>query len=125
MSQKIPQKCPACSGQLKVTGMECRRCGTEIRGDFELDDLFQLTPDQLEFLKIFIGSRGSIKEVEKELDMSYPTVRSKLDNLISSLGFEQPGMSRRERDEKRNNLLDRLEKGEIDPQQAAEELKNL
>jgi len=127
-NSKLPKHCPACSDQMKVTGLKCKKCGTKIKGDFELDDLFKLTSGQLQFLKTFISSRGSIKEVEKELNMSYPTVRNKLDELIEALGFEESEVSlqeKKENEEQRKVVLDKLEKGKLNPEQAAAELENL
>lgn len=125
MKYKIPAECPTCGGDFKVTRLECEKCKTEIKGEFVLDELFQLSQDQLDFLKLFIRARGSIKEVEKEMDMSYPTVRNKLNELITALGYEEPGLSPQERKEERKKILDQLEKGEIKTDQAIENLKEL
>jgi hypothetical protein len=73
---------------------------------------------------IFIKNRGNIKEVEKELDISYPTVRNKLDDLIELLGFP---VSREQEDYKsaRLEILEKLGSGELSATEAAERLKRL
>jgi hypothetical protein len=100
-------KCPCCGGKLVVTGFLCRRCGTKISGEFEFPSFPGLTKDEIEFVKTFVKCRGNIKEVEKELGISYPTVRNRLDEVIRDMGF------RIERSDDKAKILDRLESGEI------------
>lgn len=124
MSYPIPSKCPSCEGKLKVTELKCTNCSTKISGDFYLDELFQLNYEQQQFLKIFIKTRGNIKNMEKELEMSYPTVRNKLNQLIKSLGYEDD-FGEEEEQEKRREILDLLESGEIEAAEAARKLKEI
>src|SRR6056297_619617 len=112
MTYPIPAKCPTCEGNLNVTELKCNNCKTKISGDFYLDEIFQLNQEQQQFLKIFIKTRGNIKNMEKELEMSYPTVRNKLNELIKSLGYEDDFAE--EEQEKRREILDQLESGEIE-----------
>src|SRR6056297_2828638 len=112
MSYPIPAKCPTCEGKLNVSQLKCSNCQTKIIGDFYLDELFQLNQEQQQFLKIFIKTRGNIKNMEKELEMSYPTVRNKLNELIITLGYEEEFAE--EEQEKRREILDQLESGEIE-----------
>ena len=63
---------------------------------------------------------GNIKEVEKELGISYPTVRSKLDGVIKKLGYETGAD---EQAAKREEILKALENGEITAEQALAQLK--
>src|SRR5207244_7333237 len=79
-------RCPICSESLRVTRLECESCGTRLEGSFVLGRFHQLTAEQLEFLETFIKARGNFKDVERELGMSYPTVRSRLDAMIRALG---------------------------------------
>ena len=123
MSYPIPAKCPTCEGKLNVTELKCSNCQTKIIGDFYLDELFQLNQEQQQFLKIFIKTRGNIKNMEKELEMSYPTVRNKLNELIKSLGYEDQFAE--EDQEKRREILDLLESGEIEAAEAAKRLKEI
>lgn len=110
LAYKVLSKCAVCSNRLEITSMKCNKCGTKYEGKFELDKFSYLTYEQKYFIEIFLKCRGSIKEVEKELNISYPTVRGKLDDVISSLGYEvtpdKPKVNKKE-------VLDMLEKGEI------------
>jgi hypothetical protein len=124
MSYPIPAKCPTCEGKLNVTELKCSNCNTKISGDFYLDELFQLNYELQQFLKIFIKTRGNIKNMEKELDMSYPTVRNKLNELIKTLGY-QDDFVEEEQQEKRREILDMLEAGEIEAVEAAQKLKEI
>ena len=123
MTYPIPAKCPTCEGKLNVTELKCSNCNTKISGEFYLDELFQLNYELQQFLKIFIKTRGNIKNMEKELDMSYPTVRNKLNELIKTLGYEDDFGE--EEQQKRKEILDLLEAGEIEAVEAAERLEEL
>ncbi|WMJ87109.1 DUF2089 domain-containing protein [Anaerocolumna sp. MB42-C2] len=129
MKYKAPGKCPVCGEKLTITKLGCPRCSTAIEGDFQPCEFCRLPEDDLEFVKVFIRCRGNIKDVEKELGISYPTVRGKLDAVIRGLGFEVPGKdTAKENDDKaalRNEILDQLSKGEITPKEATEKIKNL
>jgi Uncharacterized protein conserved in bacteria len=80
-------RCPVCGDVLKITRVECDTCNTKIESKFEICRFCQLTPEQKSFLEIFIKNRGSIKDVERELKISYPTVRTKLNTVIAAMGF--------------------------------------
>ncbi|MCC3144552.1 DUF2089 domain-containing protein [Halanaerobium sp. Z-7514] len=124
MSYPIPEQCPSCEGKLYVRELKCQSCQTRIIGDFYLDEIFQLNYEQQQFLKVFIKTRGNIKNMEKELEMSYPTVRNKLNELIKSLGYKDE-LLEEDKEEKRKDILDMLESGEIEVSTAAEKLKEL
>lgn len=113
-------RCPICSEQLKVVRLECDSCGTRLEGSFSLGRFHALSPDQLEFLETFIRARGNIKDVERELGVSYPTVRSRLDALIRALGFPSQAEPDRE-SERRKGILRELAEGRI----AADDAANL
>jgi len=81
----VPTECPVCHDDLHVTQLVCRNCGTEIRGHFELDRLSQLIPEQRSFIEVFILCEGKLNCVQEELGISYPTVRSRLDEIIRTL----------------------------------------
>jgi hypothetical protein len=72
MKYKMPNKCPVCGNRLTVTRLCCYKCSTVIEGSFRPCEFCNLPSEDLEFIKIFIKCRGSIKEVEKELGISYP-----------------------------------------------------
>ncbi|KRQ86731.1 hypothetical protein ABG79_01483 [Caloramator mitchellensis] len=119
MGYKVITRCPICDNKLNVTQLNCKKCGTKIENDFEFSNLVCLTKEQLNFVEVFIKCRGNIKDVEKELSISYPTVRAKLDEVIQSLGY-----STRSKTESDKDVLDMLEKGEITPDEAIKMLKN-
>lgn len=86
---RMPHKCPVCDGKLTVTRVSCPTCGTTMEGEFTGCRFCELSPEESRFLLAFIKNRGSIKDVERELGVSYPTVRAALDGLIASLGLNQ------------------------------------
>ena len=114
MGYKVITKCPVCDSKLKIAKLKCTTCGTVIENDFEFSSFHNLDSEQLYFAETFIKCRGNIKEVEKELCISYPTVRAKLDDLVSSLGYnmQKPNTS------SGKEIIDMLEKGEISPEEA-------
>ena len=125
MRNKHLSECPVCGGELKITEMKCSSCKTTINGDFSLNKFSKLNSEQLHFIEVFIKSRGNIKEVEKEMDISYPTVRNKLDEVIATLGYKIEDIPDDNSSEKRKEILDMLENGEIDPEEASKLLKKV
>ena len=115
MARDLIGVCPICDGKLKVTQIACKKCGTKITGDFELNKFCQLKKEQLFFAEIFIKNRGNIKEIEKELGVSYPTVRRLLDEVIEALGYHTDV---KKSDVDKSQILDRLSKGEITADEA-------
>src|ERR671939_112531 len=118
MTNPVIAKCPICSEQLAVARLECSACGTRIEGSFMLGRFHRLTPEQLDFLETFIKARGNFKDVERELGISYPTVRSRLDAVIRALGFPSQAEPDREA-ERRKEILRELAEGRIAPDDAA------
>lgn len=98
--------------------LECEACGTSLQGSFTLGRFHALPPEQLEFLETFIRARGSFKDVERELGISYPTVRSRLDAVIRALGFASQAEPDRDA-ERRREILRELAEGRIAPDDAA------
>ncbi|HZS93440.1 MAG TPA: DUF2089 domain-containing protein [Chloroflexota bacterium] len=80
-------RCPICHDQLHVARLECATCGTSIEGDFSLGPLQRLNQQQIQFVEAFIRARGSLKDVGAELNMSYPTVNSRLNDILLTLGY--------------------------------------
>jgi hypothetical protein len=115
--------CPICESDLKVTKLTCSNCHTEITGDFELSRLSYLKKEELAFVEIFIKNRGNIKTIERELNISYPTVKKTLDNVISKLGYDTIEIEIEEYDEEKANILDKLKNKEISVIEATELLK--
>lgn len=121
MKRDILGKCPICDGTIEVTEFKCCSCGSTVSGRFKLNKFCQLPIDQLEFADIFIKNRGNIKEIERELGISYPTVKGKLDSLIESLGYKNQVANN---PNKNKDILERLDRGEISSEEAIELLKN-
>ena len=88
MKKKLLGTCPICDGKLVVSELTCNSCNSVIKGNFQLSKFDMLSPTLQEFALVFIKNAGNIKLVEKELDISYPTVKKNLSELISSLGFD-------------------------------------
>jgi hypothetical protein len=137
----IPSTCPVCHNQLTATKLHCHHCQTSIEGQFSLGMLHKLTADQLRFVEVFLVCEGKINRVEQELGLSYPAVRSRLQEVVEALGREmappappvppsysyvtastppaRPAMA----DNLRRELLAKVSAGEITAQEAAERLR--
>jgi hypothetical protein len=87
MPHDVISTCPVCSNELAVTRLHCRSCGTTLEGDFSVGRFGRLNRDQLALLESFLRSRGNLREMERELGISYPTVRSRVEALVRALGF--------------------------------------
>ena len=138
--------CPICSGELAVTRLHCRSCGTTLEGDFNVGRFARLSRDQFALLESFLRSRGNLKEMERELGISYPTVRARVDSLLRALGLgegddttpmdeseidgtgaagTEPAGSETAAAAARRTVLERLARREIDAATAAAELRML
>lgn len=117
-----PTECPVCHDNLLVTRMVCRNCGTALEGRFTLGRLFQLTTEQRRFVEIFMRCEGKLNRVQEELDLSYPTVRNRLEEVIRAMGYEVK--TREDGDEdRRQQVLQRLARQEITSEEALELLQ--
>ncbi|MCF8565774.1 DUF2089 domain-containing protein [Alicyclobacillus tolerans] len=121
MPYPIPFVCPACQEQMYVSELTCPHCMTKVQGAFEASGLHRLTPEQLKFVEVFLRCRGNIKEVERDLKVSYPTVRSKLDQIIHAMGYSVPVSE--EEDDSKTSVLDALGSGELTFEEALDMLK--
>ena len=127
----IPAECPVCHEDLIVTRLVCQSCGTQIRGQFELDRLSLLIPEQRHFVEVFLLCEGKLNCVQEELGISYPTVRSRLDEVIAAVGQQEenyiPSLPNTDRNESpnRQDVLDQLANNEISAEQALELLNGL
>ena len=133
--------CPICSGELAVTRLHCRSCGTTLEGDFSVGRFARLSREQFALLESFLRSRGNLKEMERELGISYPTVRARVDALLRALGLSDeetgvevdagdadaaaPTATTADAAAARRAVLERLARREIDPATAATELRAL
>ncbi|TVQ35341.1 MAG: DUF2089 family protein [Wenzhouxiangella sp.] len=86
--KKTPAACPACGGELAVTELTCLDCETRVSGHFRLPALLRLDPDAQAFVHAFILDSGSLKAMASRLNVSYPTVRNRLDDIIATLTEE-------------------------------------
>ncbi|PTM56457.1 DUF2089 domain-containing protein [Desmospora activa] len=120
MSFPMITTCPVCSKQLQVTRLQCKHCHTTIENEFQLSKLASLAKEQLHFIETFLTCRGNIKEVEKALGISYPTVRGKLDEIIAALGHSP---QKKQEVVNKKEIISLLEKGELSPEEAVKMLK--
>lgn len=116
LPHQTPRECPVCAGELAITHLGCRSCGTEIVGLFEFCAFCALDDKDLALLQVFLTSRGNLREVEKYLGVSYPTARARYAQLLVKLGLtpeaEQPGMTREQ-------ILSEVAAGALTPEEAA------
>jgi hypothetical protein len=146
MVHDVIATCPVCSGELTIARLHCRSCGTALEGEFGVGRFGRLDREQLSLLESFLRSRGNLKEMERELGISYPTVRGRVDALVRALGladgadteggdaetddaFEvDPGNSPTDADAaaaERRDILERLARKEIGADEAAAALRGL
>lgn len=126
--RKILEKCPSCGSDLEVTRLNCKACDTVVLGHFEPCRFCKLSPDSMNFLEAFVKSRGNVKEMERELGISYWVVRGKLNDLIKELGFEAesiPDVDEAAIKTQRQAILSQVDRGEIDAAEAATLLAQL
>ena len=115
--------CPICEHRFTVTRLHCRNCDTTIEGHFETGRMGQLTAEQLSFVETFLRCEGKLNRVEGVLGLSYPTLRSRLSQVIQAMGFEVGPEQADTSDEQRHQILDELASGQISSEQAMELLQ--
>lgn len=134
MPHDVISTCPVCSGELAVTRLHCRQCGTTLEGEFTVGRFGRLTKEQLALLESFLRSRGNLRDMERELGISYPTVRSRVEALIRALGFgprdgeeeaEDEAASAADTAADRQSILERLARHEISADDAATAIRAL
>jgi hypothetical protein len=141
MVHDVIATCPVCSGELTITRLHCRACGSALEGEFGVGRFGRLDREQMGLLESFLRSRGNLKEMERELGISYPTVRGRVDALVRTLGFgdalledveldDEAGQAEEERAAEdaatdRRDILERLARKEIGAEEAAEALRRL
>jgi hypothetical protein len=141
MVHDVIATCPVCSGELTITRLHCRTCGSALEGEFGVGRFGRLDREQLGLLESFLRSRGNLKEMERELGISYPTVRGRVDALVRTLGFgdaplddvdidgdldlEEQARAADDAAADRRDILERLARREIGAEEAAEELRQL
>lgn len=116
----VLSKCPVCSNNLEVKRLECSSCHTSIEGNFVLSKFNYLSSESLYFIEIFVKNRGNIKLIEKELNISYPTVKKMLDEVILGLGYK---VTDEEEKEENTSVLDKVKSGELSVDDALKLIK--
>ncbi len=114
-----PRDCPVCGERLALTRLSCQDCGTELSGAFGACDFCALGEEDREILRVFLSSRGNMKDVERHLGVSYPTARSRFDTLLGRLGLApSPAAPEDETATTKNSerlaVLEKLARGEVD-----------
>jgi hypothetical protein len=117
----MPTHCPVTGEALEVTRLQGPTSGVVIEGRFAPNEFALLPREHVEFMRLFVKVRGNLKEVERVMGVSYPTVRLRFDNLLKALGYEVDD----EPSDRRNEILGQLERGEIGAQDAAKQLQEM
>ena len=110
-------KCPVCESRLVISSFKCEACGTEVSGSFPPRVFEILGEEEEDFVITFLVCSGNIKQMEKRLGISYPTVKSRLRRIVEKLGqeveIEETTIKVNE-----NRILTELRSGAIDAQAA-------
>lgn len=85
VKNRLPLNCPSCNNLLVVSKLFCKECKTEVSGSFGLPVFTKLSKKEQLFVLDFVKSSGSLKDMAKNLSLSYPTVRNILDDLIEKI----------------------------------------
>ena len=142
MVHDVIATCPVCTNELTITRLQCRSCGTALEGEFGVGRFGRLDREQMSLLESFLRSRGNLKEMERELGISYPTVRGRVDSLVRALGLSDGATGDEPLDDleadsdetemvgtdaaaARRQILERLARKEISAEDAATELRGL
>ena len=114
-----PRDCPVCGDRLALTRLSCHSCGTELSGDFPSCEFCSLSADDRTVLRVFLASRGNMKELERHLGVSYPTARARFDALLGRIGIE---VARDAAPDPSVDILDALARGDITVDEATKRL---
>ncbi|HVQ22027.1 MAG TPA: DUF2089 domain-containing protein [Candidatus Saccharimonadia bacterium] len=149
MPNDVIATCPVCSHELSITRLHCDHCATTLEGDFSVGRFGRLSREQLALLESFLRSRGNLREMERELGISYPTVRNRVEALVRALGLadedappilesDQPDplaaaavaidaalLTKGEVTARRQEILEALAAGKLDAANAATQIREL
>ena len=82
----------------------------------------RLPPDDLTFVLRFVRTSGSLKEMARQYDQSYPTIRNRLNNIIEQLSQADVTV---EKEVERHAILDAIAKGTLSVVAAERKLRAL
>ena len=131
MTREVIATCPVCEGELQVTHLRCTTCGTGLEGQFSVGRFGRLSREQMYLLESFLRARGNLRDMERELGISYPTIRNRVEALVKTLGLGDAPVSPETvtsvpdaaAASQRRQVLERLARHEITAEQAAAELR--
>ena len=119
--RRPPHDCPVCGDELALTRLSCSQCGTELSGAFEACEFCALNAEDRDVLRVFLASRGNMKDLERHLGVSYPTARARFDALLAKIGIDRapaaPSPTKVE-------LMEQVARGEIDIDEALQRLES-
>src|SRR6202163_1516281 len=118
-TRRPPSSCPVCNHRLATTRLTCPECSTELSGAFTSCEFCVLTDEDRDVLRVFLASRGNMKELERHLGVSYPTARARFDALLAKIGIDRPAPAAPSRVE----LMEQVSRGEIDIDEALRRLE--
>ncbi|MEK7447958.1 MAG: DUF2089 domain-containing protein [Planctomycetota bacterium] len=118
--EKLARSCPYCGGAMHIERIRCKACKIAVEGEIPIPRLARLPPEDREFIELFVKSSGSLKAVAQKLNISYPTIRNRLDEVISKLKQETTGDK-----EYRKRILDGIEEGKISVDEAIKLFREL
>jgi len=88
-THRAPSRCPVCSDALMITTLGCPGCSTQLSGAFSTCAFCRLGDIDLEALRVFLVSRGNLREFQQHLGVSYPTARLRYTELLGRLGLHE------------------------------------
>ena len=123
IEHRAPSDCPVCGAQLAIIRLGCAACGTELAGVFQPCEFCALNDKEIEMLRVFLSSRGNLREVEKYLGVSYPTARLRFAELLEKLGLgeaaePEPALTQ-------DQILSEVASGALSPAKAQELIEQL
>lgn len=120
VARPIGNDCPYCGQVMRITRMSCEDCQASVTAEFPMSRLAGLPVEHQRFIEMFVLASGNLKEIAEQVGVSYPTVRSRLDRVIEAVRGE---ISKTQR--VRGSLLDAIEPGKTNAEEAARLIKRI
>lgn len=120
-NRRPPLNCPVCNERLALTRLTCPACDTEMSGAFASCEFCVLSNDDREALRVFLASRGNMKDLERHLGVSYPTARARFDALLAKIGIDRPAAAPAQT---RVELMEQVARGDVDIEEALKRLES-